>query len=503
MQGLKIGYMIIKIYSFKDFFNNPLTSDLCELEIIKILASNTRIHWFKFLHEIAKKIKFWNQEDILKLQKEIFQKGFPRKIVLNRRAVLVITQFLFSIKKPRFSIKDKPINSKDTTFLFLIINEYLDLKETLKIRKSLKKQLFFSTFKTIHTSYGAADIMIMHYFFEKFYQKITRLKQIDVYNKQLQKEIGYDHDSFNVFLNSLINGTISKSQFQDLKNISSINYDDIDALWQNRTVKLEIPFEYNFLENFPLVNENGIFYLYDHTNLFVSLIRKEFSVLANYNSADFRHEFGQDIAEPIIQEELTNMFQGEGVKIIKVSTKNYQYGDFGVCLDDKLLLFEIKSVYFKSEIRYSNNYEYFISSFNGKFVKKHGVEQQVRRVIDIDVNYEHFRQLTNLPDKKYTIYPIILSFDDSVQSIGCNWYINNRYAIYKKLLIKKISHIKVSDTTCIISFNELKILNDKFSRAKEKAEKILEFIKRKPDIFSFREFIETKRPNIKKGKILN
>ncbi|MFW6046617.1 MAG: hypothetical protein ACOCP4_02360 [Candidatus Woesearchaeota archaeon] len=488
--------MILRFYSYKDLHGRPLTSESCINKITKIIISNSRNHWLRFLTELSKKVKFWTEYgDIIRFQKDNFGVNFPDVIVINRRAVLVLTQFLFSINEDEFSSTSKSFNSKDLGFLFLIINEYIDKKETISLRKSLKKEIFFTSFKIIHTSFNISDIKILYFLFNKFHNFIRNSKNIDKYNEILIKELGCSLQSFSEVLNYLMGIDKLNNKFYELVDIQSIKCESIDFLWKKRENKLPIPFEYSFLEKYPIVKADGKYYIYDNTNLFLSTIKKVFSVLADDEVYDFRHDFGQNIVEPIIKNELSDIFLDSDIEIINVSSRKFQYGDFGLCFGNYIFLFEIKSIYFKPRIRYSMDYDYFISAFDGKFIKKSGVEQQVKRIKDIDNNFEHFKQLSKLKNEKYKVFPIILSFDDSIQALGCNWYVNNRFSIFKRILIKNLKNIEISENMCIISFTELILLKEKYSNPKSRIELLLEFLKRKTDLKPFREYMET-RPSI-------
>jgi len=93
--------------------------------------------------------------------------------------------------------------------------------------------------------------------------------------------------------------------------------------------------------------------------------------------------------------------------------------------------------------------------FNDKFVKKEGIKQQVTKIQLMENNFEHFCSLSNIPLNRYKIYPILVSFDESLMSFACNWYLSMRFEVFKKICKLEINKFDIAASHSTMTFNEL------------------------------------------------
>lgn len=481
--------MTYRFVKYSEFYSDSKLDQItCESRIKAILIKYSRIEWFGLLTAIANGIFLGGDIKRIKAIQEVYFKSLDF-FLFHRRANLLIAQFLFSLVSKDFLDNRNQFENKDILDLYLLINEYLDLKETESSSDSIHS-LFFNTFKIIQTSFNASDLRLILNLYSECYHKLLDSPNAKKIKEIISSKLGIEIEIVSKFLNNL-----KDPQSKDFDNplsfiskVVGIEYDLIDSKWENRKIKIGIPYEYNFLEESAIIDYNGTYYVYDVFNLYYSLIKKIYDILFNQSIFDFPDFFGKNIIEPILIQRLDNQFRHDGINILNVQNKKFEYADFGINFNDTIILFEIKSIFFKPNIRYTSDYNYFFRSFDGKYVTKSGVNQQINRIVDLDNNFEIFISQNSIYDKKYTIYTILIAFDESLQCYGCNWYLNQKYQeLVRKIKLKKLS---LGDHFAVITVNELELLNTKGLSALNQVLSIKDYLDSSQNIISFRTYLE-------------
>jgi hypothetical protein len=481
--------MTYRFVKYCEFYSTSKLDILtCENRIKVILIKYSRIEWFGLLTAVANGIFLGGDINRIKATQEVYFKSLDF-FLFHRRANLLIAQFLFSLDSKDFPINRTQFENKDILDLYLLINEYLDLKETESSTDSIKS-LFFNTFKIIQSSFNETDLRLILNLYLECYHKLLESPNTNKIKEIISSKLGIEIEIVSKFLNAL-KDPLSKDFSDPLSFISrvvGIKYDLIDPKWQNRRIKIGIPYEYDFLEESAIVDYNGTYYVYDVFNLYYSLIKKIYDILFNQSIFDFPDFFGKNILEPILIQRLNTQFSNVGINILNVQTKKFEYADFGINFDNTIILFEIKSIFFKPNIRYTSDYNYFFKSFDGKYVTKSGVNQQINRVVDLDKKFENFISQNSISDKKYTICTVLIAFDESLQCYGCNWYLNQKYQeLIRRINLKQLS---LSDHFAVITVNELELLNTKGLSALNQALIIKDYLNSSQNIIPFRTYLE-------------
>lgn len=482
--------MNFRFVKYSEYYSTAKLDEIsCDKEIREILIRYTRIEWIKLLNYIATKIFLGDDINKIKLvQKEFFSGDF---ILFHRRANLAIIQFIFDINSIEFSLNNNHVTELDIFDLYLLVNEFLDLKETQTSLDTIES-VFFSTFKIVSTSFNGTDLRLTLNLYQEYYNKLSETRNSQEIKRIISSKLGLEFDKVSDFLKFLASPDMSHSDpLSTIEKIVGINYDRIDEEWANRS-RCGIPYEYNFLENFGIINHSNNYYVYDVFNLYYSLIRKIYDILFNQSVFDFPDFFGKKIIEPILINRLNKRF--EKLTILNVQSKSYEYADFCILYDNSLILFEIKSAFFKPNIRYTNNYSYFVKSFDGKYVTNSGITQQIKRIVDLDCSYQKFKKLHGIGDKRIHVYPVLIAFDESLQSYGCNWYLNQKFRNQIEGL--KFNNIECPGKYAVLTVNEMEILNNYSFSPNEQIEMLLKFLNQSQSTIPFRIFLESKNSTL-------
>lgn len=450
-----------KYYTFTDETKLEVTNELCIKEISDILKTYTRETILRMASQTSQDLGTSNDPArILELQSERFNIPVSRDVYLiHRQAIIVLLQFTFSFPEDEFGEKNE-ISTKEVFLLFALINSYLELNEYTVSKKSIPKKLFFSSIKTVHLMMNENDLQAAFYYFDKFSSMIES-QNLTEFNDIIKDYLGIDIAETRVIFKKVKEQDYPEI-FTFFEKFAVIDYEQIDTYWKNRLPKFDIPFEYNLFHQYPLIKIGEDFLVADLFNLFNSLFSIVYGILVEVDREKFKGVFGKDIAEPVISEFIKKIFKDndEKIKFIKVGSRSKEFADIGILYQESIFLFEVKTSIFSRKMLYSTDYDKFIKAFNNKFVLSEGISQQINRLIDIENNFESFCELSALDSSKsYKIYPILLVFDESLQSFCANWYLSTRFDNIKwtkNFIPSKFSLAKNHST---ITFNEIFRLN--------------------------------------------
>lgn len=450
---------LIRFYSYTDEFKKSLTADTCVSKINEFLTKYTRESLLRVLSSISIELGPSNDSQTI-LQIQLKYLNVPKEIqkyIFHRQAILVLFQFILSIPKNNFG-NNFPVPPKELFMLFILVNEYLNLSDNFKVNKSIKKKLLFNNIKNVQFMNNTNDLQADFEFFNSYAEKIKLLNNPE-YEKLVKSQLDLTIPEFLEVLKK-IKAFKFKEIFPLLAKFAVLNVDDIDKEWNERDPKLEIPYEYNFLMRYPLLKIEKDYLLVDAQFLFSSLYRRIYEILIAENKEQFKGIFGERIAEPVIKEFQQKNFCSNKILNLNVAFNTRQFSDSALLYNNSIFLFEIKSSLLNNSVLYTKNYDYFFRGLNNKFILTAGVRQQLNRLVEIDANFNDFLILTKIrKDIVYTIYPVLLVFDEKLQSYLANWYISTRFDNLKRCLHFSPSNFILAKNHITITFNELYRLN--------------------------------------------
>jgi len=448
-----------KYYTFTDETKLEVTNELCIKEISDILKTYTRETILRMASQTSQDLGTSNDPvRILELQSENFNIPVESDIYLiHRQAILVLLQFTFSFSENEFGQKNE-ISKREVFLIFTLINSYLELNEYTVSQKSLPKKIFFSSIKTVHLMMNEDDLQAAFYFFDKF-SSIIESQNLTAFNDIIKEYLDVDITETREIFQKVKNQSYPEI-FSFFEKFAVVEYDKIDTYWKNRSPKFDIPFEYNFFNQYPLIKKGEDFLVTDLFNLFNSLFSIVYDILVEVDREKFKGVFGKDIAEPVITKFFNEVFNDDEIKFIKVGSRSREFADIGILHKENIFLFEVKTSIFSRKMLFSTDYDRFIKAFNNKFVLSEGISQQVKRLIDIENNFESFCELGALgTSKKHKIYPILLVFDETLQAFCANWYLSTRFDNIMRAKNFVPSKFSLAKNHSTITFNEMYRLN--------------------------------------------
>ncbi len=474
-----------KFLKYSEFHYTPAFDKAqCDKWIRFTLKRYSRTMWLNLLSDVARRIIIGSDREVLlSAQRDLIQ--FTDGIIIHKRANLTLIQFIFDIKESEFNTNTLIIieNIRD---IYLLINEFMDVCDVENQNGEINQFILFTTYKTIHTSFNDNDLKYSLEYFNEYYNEIEKQPNANNIKSIASSYLGCDFGEVVNFLKSFHQdeGRRSTSQISFAFQLVGLEYERIDEKWENRIPKLDIPYEFNFFENAAIICHQEKYYVYDVFNLFNSIVRKIYNALFNQVYFDFPNFFGKKIAEPVIIRRLLSQFYNTDIDVLRVKIRSKEYADFGIRYQKRIFLFEIKSTYFKPSIRSTPDIDYFIQSFDGKYVLKSGVRQQINRIKDLDNDYEFFLSQNRLDRKAYTIYPILLLFDESLQCYRRNVYLDQKFQSQASTMLLK--NISISNNYASFTINELEALKTKYPDPILQLETIVKFIRMQdyyPDTF--------------------
>jgi len=467
-------------WSYRKEFNYPLSRDKCKEKLHNIFRSYRKETLYGLIGHIA--INFGienNREMITRIQNELF--GYDiKKNLIHRGAINVLYELVLDFNNFSPSDTRGRLEVKDLEGIFLLINEFWDIEydDLLKYEDiGDTKRMIFHAVKLLYGIHNPEDIQSKSFYFLKIYEEIND-------NKIFAKEIETFENIFEIKMNQYIeilrnmsNTKDNKKTINFLKDKFTTNISELEIKWQNRTPNIPSPFDFKFLLDYPVLEIGNKQYVINAYYLFMAIIMKCYFILSNPKTAPkFRENVTKYVFEKIVTEFLTKIFIGEDVsRIITLKNKNNEYADWGMIYKNIIFLFEIKSGTLSVQNKYGNNIYSFFEELSKKYIEKQGVNQQIKRLMDIDNNWDYFCNCCNLTQgKKYIICPTLILYDDIFELPGINIYMREKYFEKLRLNNFKPKNFILCANNAIISYTDLFALsNKKMKSYNKKVEKFI------------------------------
>lgn len=465
---------IEQYYTYKDKFGRDISIIETMRKIKFILSKYKKELILKFLNHLLKKFADGNTiENIDKIQIELINLSIDKYKIIHERAYFVLFQFFYEIENYNEEDSSIIINQIDVLNLFLLVNHLLDKNEYKSIEldnAEIPIELLMASFKMSTDFIDPKDIRIQNDLFIKFYEMIYTYNESKNYDKILIDKTGLSLKEFIEILHKFKNleKQAFKNLFKKLEKSSALKYEKTHETWINRSPMLRIPFDYRFLEQYPLIKKEDDYYITSFSLLMRSIIMKPYHILSEETKnqrPSFRYFFTKNIAEPTIRKLILEIFQCPKIKEINVCSENNEYADFGILIEESIFLFEIKSVFMGLEIRYTDDKDKFKMEFEKRYIlNDSGKHQQINQILKIENEFDKFIDLTGLDKNlKYKIFCIELVFDEVLKSIGFNpfnIYIRDKFNKEIKMDIDKFKNINPYHLNILITFNEMMFLNE-------------------------------------------
>lgn len=458
---------VIRYYTYKDEYRIDLSQEECEKNIYEIFAKYKKEIIIGFIGHIANGTKSNTVEEWNAVQVQLMSLGYDIAAVIHKQAHAGLYQYFCQASD--FSDSDNRIvlDAPDSFNLFLLINQILD-------KTSYQRYDFESI---LHTSFSMAphmvqtnDVRASFYFFNKFYNQMLHHQLKDKFDEILIKETKKDLYFYCDMSHKIFNRINVSGLYNDLGILCAIDYNFVSRVWGERNPKIRIPYDYRFIEEYPLVKRGKTFHAVDFIMIMMSILRKPYHVLSRPGQDfNFREIFTKEIIEPVIKDYIRQIFQSENIKFIDTSFEDYEYADFGLLKDNQLILIEIKSVYMGLGIRFAKDKDTFIKGFNKRYVEGSGLIQQLNVINKIENNFNTFISRCKLENKKYNLFCLMVVFDESFLSIGVNKYLKGKFnELFNEKFSEKFNHINPYPYNGTITFNELFYLKHNHENAEDR-----------------------------------
>ena len=484
----------IRYYKHSDYYGFRKELSYYFSLIEHIFSKYNSFTILNLISKISQEIGIDNEpKNLSRIQNKIL-KPIDNNIWLHRRSLSTLVQIFCSGKHNQDDINLYNIQGTDILELFLCSNDIIEASEEKllpEINDPIERILFVS-YKWIGDLVTATDIQASILFFKKYYERISMSDSVEEYAAMFLNETGIEFSDYLEILDNFSHKKIKHNDFNQISSLLSLNINEISEKWEARKPKLEIPFEYKFIETYPLIKFDEQLFVSGIHLLFIGLIRRAYHCLSGTNEGKkFRYLFGEKIVEPTIKDYLRDLLIDNTTKELNVSKGDYEYADFGVIHNKSILLFEIKSTLMGLNLRYESTPKRFFQEFDRRYAsKKSGAGQQVGRLLDINRDFEGFCKLTGLnANQDYIVYNILLVFDDALSAEGSNFYIRNKYEAFISKDHKAITKICTPARNSLLTFNELYILNKELKSSLDRIQFLIEYNKYD---YSFNSFLGTK-----------
>ncbi len=472
----------IKYYKHSDYYGFKKELSYYFSLIEHIFSKYNSITILNLISKISQEIGIDNEpNNLTRIQNQITI-PIDNNIWLHRRSLSTLVQIFCSRKHKQDDINLYNVQGTDILELFLCSNDIIEASEEKllpEINDPIERILFVS-FKWIGDLLTATDIQASTNIFKKFYDVISSSESFSHYCSIFASNTGLKFSSYIELLDNFSKQKFSKYNFEQLSELLAVNFHDLSCKWDSRRPKLEIPFEYRFLETFPLIKLEENLYVLGLHLLFIGLLRKGYHCLSGTNEGkNFRESFGSQIVEPTIKEYLRELLIDNTTKELKVSKNNFEYADFGVILNKSILLFEIKSTLMGLNLRYESTPKKFFQEFDKRYASKEsGAGQQVEKILEINKDFESFCKLAELSiNHKYEVYNILLVFDETLAAEGSNFYIRNKYEAFISKNYNTITKIHTQNRNSLLTFNDLYVLNKELKSSQDRIQFLIEYNK--------------------------
>ena len=418
--------------TYNDVYKKDISSNDSVFYIKLIFRNYRKDVILSFLGYISQQIGVVNTPtSLLKIQ-EYF--GIQSNgLAINPRSILVLYQIFYDSIFFKEDSTDEGLQTNHVSLLFLYANQILNKTdfEKGKIGPSvINIQLLMSMMKLYVGSINAYEINTMEEYYLLFYEKLATSERSTEFNKVLIRNTNMDiHKFIDVFYEMKENKHIN-SPFELFDKFAVLKFEDITAVWKDRKPILPIPNEYRFLEQYPLIKRNDLYYGVPPIQIFMSLIRKPYHVLSNDPSTKdtFRAFWGTNIVEPIIKQFIKRIFECPNTFVIDIDFQKkigFEPADVVIVNDDDIFLLEIKSGYMGLADRYSASVEKFKNEFEKKYVYNSSGKHQLLNQLGIfDRQYNKIIKMLGIDiNKKYKVFSCSVVFDEALTMIGFKRYL--------------------------------------------------------------------------------
>jgi hypothetical protein len=484
-------------WSYSKEFGKSLMREECINEIYNIFHKYKRELFINCISHIAINFGVNNDEEMIKkIQKSLF--GIEiNKYFVHRSALNVIYQLLLEYRDFSKSDDSKIIDPNELVLLFLLVNELLDIEyEGVRIdtRFDDTQKLIFYGIKLFYGIVSPDDVQAKSFYFGKLYESIYKSKKFKNEIKLFESDLGVSYRHYRKTLKWMAERKRTKSIYKILVGKFSIDINEIENKWDNRSIKLPVPFDFKFLIDYPIVISRGKKYVLNSYFLFLALITKCYHMLSNKDtSPNFRGLVNKDIFENIIKNFLKNIFVFKKVKELNLLyDRNKEYADWGMVFENFIILFEIKSGTIAVEKKYGKDIEAFYKDLSKKYIDEQGIRQQIKGSFELDKNFDSFCEINGLERRKeYILLPVLLVYDDIFEIPGVNDYMRQKYL---ELVSKKKTQNRnflLSANDAIITFTDLFVLSrKKFKRKEDVINKLIGYFRYR---LPFRMYLEDKQ----------
>ncbi|MBX7046810.1 MAG: hypothetical protein K1X86_13345 [Ignavibacteria bacterium] len=400
---------------------------------------------------------------------ELHEKFLGIKInrpIAHRRAMHLLSQVFFSYSNFSEIDSRNVLSPQDSRNLFLSANSILNHTEGTTYKDISNKvtaiKILHNSIKFSNDLINNEDVRNIFYYYINFYKELKHSAKYEYFNSIVTDKTNLNIDKIIELLESLYLRK-GKSAFNFLQESFSLNINNTFSAWESRIPKVNIPYCYPLLQTFPLIENNKEFHpVCSFEFMILSVCKKMYHTLRAVNKGkDFGTEFGYAV-EKVIVRELTNSFTNNNCKIINnlllnLHNRKIQLADFGVLMDNNIFLFEIKSGMLRVEEKYEDDIEKFENGIKKRYVDNEGVNQQVKRIIDLDTYYYKFCELNKLDSNiRYKVIPIIIFLDDDLTVTGFNKYLGDKFLEINEKCNLDLKNISCSKNNSTITLIELK-----------------------------------------------
>lgn len=460
---------VAKFWTYNDEFKKKLSYRKCILKLHDIFRKYHQELFIKCIGHIGKGFMASNNKEMIKkVQKELFNIEAEQNII-HRAALSSLYQFVLEFKdfnKYDVSVVIKP---RDLFVVFLLINEIFErFHDEFKQIRSKIESIYFYGVHLFHDIMTYVNVQATAYHMFNIYKKM-------IGDNNFNSEINYfneNHDySFKEYINhinNLIIGNKNDSIFNIMINEYAFDIKDIISKWDNRKFKIQPPFDYKFLYDYPIIKINEEKYIVNFYYGIQSFLLKGYHSFSNRDKfPNFRQNLGRYIVEDIIKDFLRFKILNRDITELNMVSPDGEYADFGVICENKILLFEIKSGSIPVQVKFGRDIKKFFDIIDNKFIKKDGINQQVKRLKYIDNNFEQFCDNTNINySKNYEIYPILVFTEEIFGVVGAMQYMRDKFTEYKITHGLNLKNYFLQSNS-IITFTELYYLSKTTTLSKE------------------------------------
>jgi hypothetical protein len=178
------------------------------------------------------------------------------------------------------------------------------------------------------------------------------------------------------------------------------------------------------------------------------------------NYQGFKGKYSQEFSEKtLFFETMDSVLADSEILKVKGTDYDYEYSDYYVRSDNNIYLFEFKDYLINAESKHSYDYELLSNELKAKYIEEHGAKQLINIIhkienneIDFDKSKLNFKKLNN-----YTVYPIIVFTDITLNCTGLNYMFNREFITFRnqeKFQIK-VKNLILIDLNTLIEFQEI------------------------------------------------